>query len=181
MTAKSESPLGRALAEVNRQLLSYRAMRALKPEDFGHSPDGCWDGTDPQSGPAELMVVYEDASHPNKYRFRIFWMTHKHPWPETYWYCIGEASDSRGERTDRAKLFDIRRLPKKYIGRFKLDSLKCGRHQHAKILRRALEDGFDFAAHIAAENARADEECRAYLERQATIAALVIDDDDLPF
>lgn len=178
MTEIFEAPMRIALREVNRQLDEYRALRAGNPADFGHSSDGCWDGTHPKFGPAEMMVIYCDENHPAKYTHRIFWAMHKHPWPETYWYCIGAASDSRGERTDRTKLFDIRQLPKKYIGRFKIDKLNCGRPQHQKILRRACEDGFDFSAHILAENAREDAEWAEYRARQAQLPA---SDDDHPF
>lgn len=166
------------LAEANRQLKEYRARRALNPEQFG-SADGCWDNT-PDHGP--MALIFDGG---------LVWGMHKHPWPFEYIYCFGKAWDSKGERTDPLLTLDIRDLPGKYIGRFKLDrpSRGCGRNSHRTILARAVADGYDFATHAALANANAKARLEAAdrLRRQTASAVTpvaafdLLDDDEVPF
>lgn len=153
------------MAEVNRQVDQYRADRAARPDDFGHG-DGCFDGT-PEQGPWHLALLYK---RDGDYKTRVLWHVYKYNWPMEYWYCIGTASDSRGERSDMTTQLDIRTLPKKYIGRYKLGGVNH-RNTHIKVLERALADGFDLAAHIERlevdERARAAERVQTRLVREA--------------
>ena len=138
------APLTLCLAEANEQIRQYKLDRQAEPSAFGNSSDGAWDGT-PEHGPMLLPIVWLDAAHQG--HWRVLWGVHKHPWPLTYIYCFGTASQSRGERTDPAFLFDIRNMPKRFIGRFNLDrDPGCGRKSHRKIITRALADGFDLSA-----------------------------------
>jgi hypothetical protein len=147
MTTDHVYPVPAANADIDRQLVDYRAARAAKPEHFGHSPDGAWDGT-PEYGPMPVMLIDTKT-----FAWRVMWGIHKHPWPLQFWYCFGEAMDSKGERTDPLLQFDIRTLPKKYIGRFQIEKMNgCERRSHISVLSRAFADGFDFAAHAKAQN-----------------------------
>lgn len=158
------SVISDATDEINRQRAQYVADRIAKPKHFGHSSDGCWDGTH-ETGPACLGLNYKDG---RDYRFRIIWCVHKHPWPFDYIYCIGTASDSRGERTDPNLTLDIRQMPKKYIGRYRLElNDACDRRAHRKVLERALSDGFDLATHVARiEEAEREEIAKRIAEKE---------------
>jgi hypothetical protein len=133
------SPIQQCIDEANRQIAELRLARLANPDAFG-SRHGCFDQT-PEHGPMLLPIVYETAEG---WRWRVLWGVHKHPWPLTFIYCLGRASDSRGERSDPGLIFDLRKLPKKYLGRFNLDrDPGCARASHRTIIARALADGFD--------------------------------------
>lgn len=155
------------MADVNRQLREYQAARTADPSAFG-SRDGCWDNT-PDHGPMPLICW--EREEPGT-RWWILWGVHKHRWPFDYIYCFGNASDSRGELTDPLLTLDVRDLPKKYIGRFRLDPRRCNRGNHRTIIARALADGFDLHANTRDQHERArrdaaerDAQRRADLEK----------------
>lgn len=154
-----------ALDTLNSQCRAYRKMRAASPELFGHSSDGFMDGT-PDNGPMGLTLMFE---RDGTWQHRVIWGVHKHPFPLSFIYCIGTACDSRGERTDQALILDIRDMPRKFIGRYKIDrDAGCGRRSHCTILQRALAAGFDLDAHCLSMlgNYAAEEKKReAELER----------------
>lgn len=155
--------------DINRQRRDYVQARLADPDRYGHTDDGCMDGT-PETGPAPLPVMWGDHGD---YHFRNLWCVHKWPWPFEYWYCFGEAKDSRGERTDEALMLDVRTLPKAYIGRYQVArATKCCRRAHKIVIGRALADGYDLAAHAAREIERYKEEAH----RRATPPA-----DEVPF
>lgn len=132
------SPLQIALDDVIAQREEYRLARWAKPAFFGNA-DGYFDGT-PEDGPMPVLVLLRVP----KWHFRVLWGIHKHAWPMDFIYCSGLAIHSRGERTDPTLQFDIRDLPKQFIGRFKMDHPDgCGRSRHAKVIGRALDAGFD--------------------------------------
>lgn len=140
---KAQSPVSLCLAEGNRQIRDYQALRKSKPDEFGNSKDGCWDGT-PEIGPMLLPIIWIDGA--GKPHWRVLWGVHKHRWPLSYIYCFGTALQSRGERSDPAVLFDIRNLPKIFIGRFDLTrDPGCERKSHRTIIGRALAAGFELA------------------------------------
>lgn len=156
------------LADIDGQLANYRADRAVNPSAYGPA-DGCFDGTDPQHGPMPLALLFKRG---DGYDFRVIWGVHKHAWPMDFWYCIGNATDSRGERTAEHLMLDIRDLPKGYIGRYKLEpNERCDRRSHQKVLERALADGFNLEAHIsrllADERASAAERAQTRLINEA--------------
>lgn len=140
------SILQTCLDEANRQTREYKTTRAANPDPFGHH-DGFMDGT-PDHGPMPLPIIYQQGED---WKWSVIWGVHKHPWPLTYVYCLGMAVDSRGERTALDLQFDIRDMPKKYVGRFILDrDPGCGRNSHRTIIGRALADGFDLKTISAA-------------------------------
>lgn len=135
------SPLQQCLDEANRQIDIYKQERVANPQAFG-SADGFFDGT-PEDGPMALPVIWFDPAI-RDVRWRVLWGVHKHQWPLTWAYCFGWAKDSRGERTAADLVFDMRDLPKRYIGRFNLDrDPGCARKSHRTILTRAFLDNFD--------------------------------------
>lgn len=164
----TDSLVSLCLAEVNRQLDDYRVQRVADPARFG-SADGRWDGT-PDGGPMPLMVFFKRG---DEWRWRVLWGIHKYEWPLSFWYCIGTAADSRGERTDPALEFDIRELPKSFIGRFDINrSDDCGRKRHVKIIGRALAADFDLASISPAAKPPV---------QQTAWTGSAAHDDDIPF
>lgn len=146
----SEAIYTLALGAINRQRADYRTLRAEYPEQFGPF-DGAMDGT-PELGPMPLPIFWEAAGD---WHWRVLWGIHKHSWALDYSYCLGIASDSRGERTSPQLMFDVRDMPSRYIGRFAINKAPiCGRKPHRTIIGRALADSFDLAS-ISAEQAHA--------------------------
>ena len=152
-----------AVDEANRQRRAYRDLRAASPELFGNH-DGYFDNT-PEHGPFPIPIAYERNG---EWRARVIWGVHKYDWAMAFIYCVGTASDSRGERTDPKLVLDIRRLPKKYIGRFQIDKQAgCARRSHVKVFQRALADGLDLVAFAREDEEAARTAHLVELERQA--------------
>lgn len=93
-----------AIATARKQLRDYRFARKNNPAAFGHSACGAMDGTCANEGPAYVIGVHDG-------QFIILWGFHKHAWASRFHWCVGKASDARGERTDPALTIDLRRLP----------------------------------------------------------------------
>lgn len=169
--AKTPHWSDRAVAHVNVQGRGYRRRRRANPADFGHA-DGCFDSTPESWGPFPLICFEREELGA---RWWVLWGTHKHRFPSEYWFCFGNAWDSKGERTDPFLVVDIRTLPKRYIGRFKLAARStCGMKAQRTIFTRALADGYDLAAHAAHQHQMALDEAQARhkerLERMASNA-----------
>lgn len=167
MTSDTATPphwSDRAVAHVNVQGRGYRRRRLENPADFGHA-DGCFDGTPERYGPMPLICVEREEVGA---RWWVLWGMHKHRFPSDYWFCFGNAWDSKGERTDPLLLVDIRTLPKQYIGRFQLHKLGgCGMGKQRAIFTRALADGYDLAAHAARQHQLAIEAAAARRQQLA--------------
>lgn len=155
----------RLVEDAKFQRGQYRALRGMAPAQFGNSPDGCMDGTDTY-GPAPFICWSPDET-----QGWLLWHVHKWPWPMEYWYCFGNAWDSRGERTNERYMLDVRDLPEKYRGRLKIDAKTCRSKNHRIIIGRALADGYDLPAHAerAIQSAQ-DEAQRRHAEREQRVA-----------
>lgn len=154
-----------ALNERDAQLAEYCALRAASPGLFGNSCDGCWDGT-PETGPQCCLAYDPAADTRDDCRWWLLWRVYKHAWPLDYIYCIGRASDSRGERTQLLLTLDVRTLPKRYVGRYKLDlGARRDFKPHRVVISRALADGYDLHAHARQieEEAQAQHKARVAL------------------